>query len=93
MFDWFSACPAAETPPQVLGLEAQAEAPHARGSHHGLTRIIRLAYAEHPSYVPLLHRAYKLWDELEKESGKVGGVGLAGDGRGAATSARPMPCS
>jgi sarcosine oxidase len=35
------------------------------GSSHGLTRIIRLAYYEHPSYVPLLRRAYELWRQLE----------------------------
>ena len=33
------------------------------GSSHGLTRIIRLAYHEDPSYVPLLRRAYALWRE------------------------------
>jgi sarcosine oxidase len=41
---------------------------HDRGSSHGLTRIIRLAYFEHPSYVPLLQRAFTLWRELEAES-------------------------
>ena len=35
--------------------------PHEMGSSHGLTRIIRLAYHEDPSYVPLLRRAYALW--------------------------------
>lgn len=40
---------------------------HDRGSSHGDTRIIRKAYLEHPDYVPLLHRAYALWDELEGE--------------------------
>ena len=38
---------------------------HDRGSSHGETRIIRLAYFEHPSYVPLVRRAYALWRELE----------------------------
>ena len=38
---------------------------HDRGSSHGHTRIIRLAYFEHPDYVPLLRRAYDLWAELE----------------------------
>src|ERR671939_437340 len=42
---------------RVLGLE-QYGIPHDRGSSHGLSRIIRLAYFEHPAYVPLLHRAY-----------------------------------
>ena len=49
---------------RVLGLE-RYDIPHAMGSSHGLTRIIRLAYYEHPSYVPLLRRAYELWRELE----------------------------
>jgi sarcosine oxidase len=48
----------------VLGLE-QFDIPHAQGSSHGVNRIIRLAYYEHPSYVPLLRRAYALWRELE----------------------------
>jgi sarcosine oxidase len=49
---------------RVLGLE-QFSIPHELGSSHGVTRIIRLAYSEHPSYVPLLRRAYRLWRELE----------------------------
>ena len=40
---------------------------HDQGSSHGDTRIIRKAYMEHPDYVPLLHRAYALWEELEAE--------------------------
>jgi len=52
-----------------LGLE-QFQPGHDRGSSHGETRIIRLAYAEHPSYVPLLRRAYELWGELEARSGR-----------------------
>jgi sarcosine oxidase len=54
---------------RVLGLE-QYGLLHDRGSSHGLTRIIRLAYHEHPSYVPLLRRAYELWHELEQLSGE-----------------------
>ena len=50
----------------MLGLE-QFDPLHERGSSHGLTRIIRLAYHEHPSYVPLLRRAYELWHELESQ--------------------------
>lgn len=44
---------------------------HERGSSHGSTRIIRLGYFEHPSYVPLLRRAYRLWRELETASGRT----------------------
>jgi glycine/D-amino acid oxidase-like deaminating enzyme len=45
---------------RVLGLDRFAP-PHGRGSSHGDTRIIRLAYMEHPDYVPLLRRAYAGW--------------------------------
>src|SRR4051812_50227107 len=54
---------------KVLGLE-QFDIPHALGSSHGYSRMIRLAYYEHPDYVPLLRRAYALWDELEKNCGQ-----------------------
>jgi sarcosine oxidase len=53
----------------VLGLD-QFEPLHQQGSSHGLTRIIRLAYHEHPSYVPLLRRAYELWHDLEADAGR-----------------------
>lgn len=45
--------------------------PHAHGSSHGRTRIIREAYFEHPAYVPLVRRAYELWAELERETGRT----------------------
>lgn len=54
---------------RVLGLE-RFDLLHEQGSSHGLTRIIRLAYFEHPNYVPLLRRAYELWRELESEAGE-----------------------
>ncbi|MEA2600949.1 MAG: sarcosine oxidase [Acidobacteriota bacterium] len=54
---------------RVLGLE-QHDVPHELGSSHGISRIIRLAYAEHPNYVPLLRRAYELWRQLENLSGE-----------------------
>jgi sarcosine oxidase len=54
---------------RTLGLE-QFDIPHNRGSSHGHSRMIRKAYFEHPDYVPLLHRAYSLWDELEALSGR-----------------------
>src|SRR5262249_14030240 len=50
---------------RVLGIE-QYDIPHDRGSSHGLSRIIRLAYFEHPAYVSLLHCAYELWWALER---------------------------
>ncbi len=53
----------------VLGLDRYAP-PHTLGSSHGETRIIREAYFEHPSYVPIIQRAYELWEQLEEESGR-----------------------
>ena len=50
---------------RVLGLE-RFSLVHDRGSSHGDSRIIRKAYFEHPDYVPLLHRAYELWQDLER---------------------------
>jgi sarcosine oxidase len=54
---------------RVLGLERYTPT-HALGSSHGRSRIIRLAYMEHPDYVPLLRRAYELWAELERSVGE-----------------------
>lgn len=54
---------------RVLGLE-RFNLVHEYGSSHGLTRIIRLAYWEHPTYVSLLRRAYELWRELEGLAGE-----------------------
>jgi sarcosine oxidase len=54
---------------RALGIDRFGPA-HDRGSSHGETRIIRLAYFEHPDYVPLLRRAYERWEELEKLSGQ-----------------------
>lgn len=53
---------------RVLGVDPYPLG-HDHGSSHGETRVIRLAYFEHESYVPLLRRAYQLWSELEAESG------------------------
>ena len=53
---------------RVLGLD-RFHPPHTMGSSHGGSRIIREAYIEDPSYVPLVQRAYELWAELEAESG------------------------
>jgi len=51
---------------RALGIERLTPG-HDQGSSHGESRIIRLGYFEHPSYVPLLRRAYALWRELEAE--------------------------
>jgi sarcosine oxidase len=47
----------------VLGVDRHTP-PHHFGSSHGHARIIREAYFEHPQYVPLVQRAYALWDAL-----------------------------
>lgn len=53
---------------RVIGLE-RFDVPHPYGSSGGQTRLIRLAYYEHPDYVPLLRRAYRNWDELAERTG------------------------
>jgi sarcosine oxidase len=65
---------------KVLGLEAFTPA-HDKGSSHGESRIIRQAYFEDPAYVPLVLRAYELWDQLQEESNEdlltiTGGVAI-----------------
>jgi len=50
---------------RVLGLDRFVP-PHAMGSTHGDSRIIRKAYFEGEAYLPLLKRAFALWEELEK---------------------------
>jgi len=54
----------------VLGIE-QGSIPHALGSSHGETRVIRLCYYEHPDYVPLLRRAYEGWDAIGRSTGRT----------------------
>ncbi len=53
----------------VLGIDRFPPG-HDRGSSHGESRIIRMAYFEHPDYVPLLRRAYQLWGDIEQAVGK-----------------------
>jgi sarcosine oxidase len=70
---------------RVLGLE-RFDLVHDQGSSHGLTRIIRLAYWEDPTYVALLRRAYELWRELESLAGErllhvTGSVDASPEGR------------
>jgi sarcosine oxidase len=54
---------------RVAGIERFAPG-HDRGSSHGRTRIIRVGYFEHPSYVPLVRRAYGMWRDLEDACGQ-----------------------
>ncbi len=54
---------------RVLGVDRWLP-PHEQGSSHGQTRLIRLAYFEHPDYVPLLREAFQGWEELAGQSGE-----------------------
>ena len=55
---------------RVLGLDRH-KPPHTYGSSHGESRVIRRSYFEHSDYVPLLSRAYELWDSLNHETGQT----------------------
>lgn len=55
---------------RVVGIDRFAP-PHDRGSGHGGSRVIRLAYFEHSDYVPLLRRAYEGFERLERDAGVV----------------------
>src|SRR6516225_10179221 len=54
---------------RVLGIE-QFTPPHDKGSSHGGSRMIRQAYWESPAYIPLVLRAYELWEKLERDTGQ-----------------------
>ena len=54
---------------RVLALDRFAP-PHARGSSHGESRIIREAYFEDPLYVPLVQRAWERWEDLARWAGR-----------------------
>jgi len=53
---------------RVVGVD-RFNPPHARGSSHGGSRVIRLSYFEHPDYVPLLREAYEGFDRLSRDAG------------------------
>lgn len=54
---------------RVVGVE-QFHLGHDRGSSHGESRFLRLAYFEDPGYVPFARRSLDLWKALERESGE-----------------------
>src|SRR6201995_3223263 len=62
-----AACHLAARGCRVLGLE-QHQPAHSEGSSHGGSRIIRQTYFEDPAYVPLLLRAYELWEKLAADA-------------------------
>lgn len=49
---------------RVVAFDARRP-PHASGSTHGGSRVIRETAFEHPRYVPIVRRAYQMWAELE----------------------------
>jgi sarcosine oxidase len=53
---------------RVVGID-QYDPPHALGSSHGETRLLRTAYFEGAFYIPLVKRAIALWKALERETG------------------------
>ncbi|MBW3469260.1 N-methyl-L-tryptophan oxidase [Arthrospiribacter ruber] len=53
----------------ILGLD-QFSPPHDMGSSHGESRITRLAVGEGQDFIPIVKRSHKIWQELEKLSGK-----------------------
>jgi len=54
---------------RVIGID-RFEPPHDRGSSHGESRVIRMAYFEDPAYVPLLRLAFEHWRRLESNTGE-----------------------
>jgi sarcosine oxidase len=54
---------------KVIGID-RFEPTHHLASSYGESRIIRMAYYEDPSYVPLLRLAYEGWRRLEKQTGE-----------------------
>jgi len=65
---------------KVLGLE-KSSIPNAEASHHGHSRLIRLAGLTRTDDIPLLRRAYENWDDLQRLCGqkilhRTGGIYL-----------------
>lgn len=54
---------------RVLMLD-QFTVPNAMSSHAGETRMFRFGYGQGEKYIPLVKEAYRLWKEIEGESGK-----------------------
>ena len=53
---------------RAIGID-RFDPPHAMGSSHGETRMLRTAYAEGPFYAPLVKRAVTLWKAAERRCG------------------------
>src|SRR5882757_7237792 len=81
-----------KTHKKVAGLD-RFTPPHAFGSSHGQSRIIRQAYYEDPVYVPYLKEAYRCWSEIESVSDqhlslKTGGLMLGNEEAAVVTGAK-----
>lgn len=80
---------------RVVGLDPRRP-PHAEGSSHGGSRIIRRVYAEGALYVPLVERAYAAWGELEAQRGErllLPAGGLFVGGRDSALVVDALACA
>ncbi|AOY74263.1 sarcosine oxidase (plasmid) [Arthrobacter sp. ZXY-2] len=55
---------------KVLGIERFSPG-HSQGSSHGHSRLFRVACLEHPNLVTMARRSRDLWQELEKQTGRV----------------------
>uniref|UniRef100_A0A383VMB1 FAD dependent oxidoreductase domain-containing protein n=1 Tax=Tetradesmus obliquus TaxID=3088 RepID=A0A383VMB1_TETOB len=53
---------------KVLGLDRFNSISNTKASHHGQTRITRMAYKEGPEYVPLLRKSFEMYEALERET-------------------------
>jgi len=53
---------------KTVGIDQYAP-PHAHGSTHGETRLIREAYGEGHAYVPLLRRSLEQWRQMDSDFG------------------------
>ncbi len=75
---------------RVVGFDRH-HPPHEAGSSHGESRVIREAYAEGGQYVPLVRRAWTLWEELSRRTRepllhRTGGIYLGRPGSAYMTS-------
>jgi sarcosine oxidase len=60
---------AARAGAKAIGFDRFAP-PHAFGSTHGETRIVRAAIGEGVAYTPFAQRSFELWDQLAAETGE-----------------------
>lgn len=61
---------AARAGARVVGIDSFSP-PHALGSTHGETRIVREAIGEGVEYTPFAQRSFALWDQLSAECGET----------------------